>query len=148
MRLPRRGTIPDGGVVNVREAPRSRVAYGRAGARSGRRSGTTWRADDGAPGGAALVAGLAVDGGGAAVAARAAVRGDRAGGGEGARRMARRFEPSHAPLPLAGGLVRMLGPIIEPLVPALSTWDSGGAAGCLCDTRRMKEMRTPDGIVR
>jgi len=82
----------------------------------GRRSGHGGGTADGPPGGEAFVAGLAVAGGAEAVAARAAVAGDGAVGGEEALGVARMLEAAHPPLPLARGLVRMLRPVVEPLV--------------------------------
>jgi len=69
-----------------------------------------------------VVAVLAVGGGGQAVAARAAVVGDRAIRGEEALGVAGMLEPPHPPLSLPGRLVRMLRPIVAPLVlPMLDT---------------------------
>ncbi len=58
---------------------------------------------------------LAVDGGGRAVAARAAVRGTRARRGAAAVGVARVFAASHPPLALPRGLGHMLRPVIQPL---------------------------------
>jgi hypothetical protein len=68
------------------------------------------------------------------VASRAEVLGDRPISGEEPLRMTRRFEPLHAPLPLARRLMRVLGAIIEVAVlPMLDTGqdfpDSPGFSG-------------------
>jgi len=71
------------------------------------------------PGGAASCAGRARGCGGQAVAARAAVAGDGAGGGEGAPGVPRVLAAPHPALPRACRLVRMLGAVSAPRVSAL-----------------------------
>ncbi len=59
---------------------------------------------------------LAVGGGGQAVAARAAVAGERARRGEEALGVAVTLASPHPPFPLPGRLVRMLRPVVAPLM--------------------------------
>jgi hypothetical protein len=56
---------------------------------------------------------LAIRRGGAQVASRSEVLGDRSIRGEKPLRMARRLEPLQAPLPLAGGLMGVLRSIVQ-----------------------------------
>lgn len=100
----------------------AQAACGRAEASGDGRADGGGQADNRAPGGEALVTGVAVGGGSQQVAARAAVVHARAVGGAEALRVPRRLKPAHPPRVLAGGLVRMLGAIIAPLVlPVLDT---------------------------
>lgn len=55
-------------------------------------------------------------GSGEAVTTRAEVAGDQPVGGERALGVARTLEPAHSPLPLAGWLVRILRPVVQPFV--------------------------------
>ena len=79
---------------------------------SGHRRG----AGDGSPGGEAFRSGLAVGGGGQAVAAWAEVAGDRAVGGEEALGVPRALAAPHPPLALPRGLMGVLGAIVQALM--------------------------------
>ncbi len=109
--------IPHQGIVNLSQRDGVGVTGRRGGAMGGGRSGRDGHASDRAPGGEALGSGLAVDGSGQAVAARAAVGGAGAVGGEEALGGPRRREPPPPPLPLARRLVGVLRPVVQALVP-------------------------------
>ena len=60
--------------------------------------------------------------------ARSKVLGNRTVCGEKSLRVPCGLEPLHAPLPLAGGLVRVLGTVVE--VPMLAVLDPGRMSRC------------------
>jgi hypothetical protein len=108
------------GTVNLRVHWAVRAVRGQLKPRRRRCSGHRRGAGDRPPGGEALGSGLAIGFGGQAVAARAEVTGNRAVRGEEPLRMPRRFEPAHASLAFARGLVRILGPVVQsPVLPVL-----------------------------
>jgi hypothetical protein len=68
---------------------------------------------------------LLVSGRGKPMSTRTEVLGDGTIGREETLGLARRFEPLHAPFPLAGGLMRLLCPIIERAVlPVFHPWEN------------------------
>jgi len=104
------------GIVNLRERRGEESACGQTWPESICGSGGSGHAGDLAPGGEGICSLSAIDDSGQAVAAWAAVAGERAVSREETVRKARALEPLHAPLPLAGRLVGMLGPVVRSLV--------------------------------